>query len=214
MPQQGMVACRHAAAHPVGKARRVLTGGVAGPAEGPGLIESRPVLHPVAKGARGDVGIVSQALCRISVVPTAPVLEVLRQVPVVEGDKGRDPRRQQAVDQPVVEGNALGRCRAGTAGLDARPGQREAIGIELELAHQGYVFRPAVIMIAGHVARALVDYHPRLPAEPVPDALALAAGCRRALDLVGCRCCAEDEVLRQAQARSLVVEDLPLSIDG
>ena len=133
---------------------------------------------------------------------------------MVEGDKGRDPRRQQAVDQPVVEGNALGRCRAGTAGLDARPGQREAIGIELELAHQSYVLRPAVIMIAGNIAGALVDDHPRLSAEPVPDAFALAAGRWRTFDLVGRRCRAENEVLRQAQARGLVAEDLPLSIDG
>ena len=64
---------------------------------------------PVAEGADDGGGVVGEPAGDVAVEPAAPVVEHLREVPVVERDDGPDAVLQQAVDEPRVE-------------VEARPG--------------------------------------------------------------------------------------------
>ena len=103
---------------------------------------------------------------------------------MVEGDEGFDPGLEQPVGQPVIEIEPGRVDRTPPRGQDARPGNREAVGVEPQLTHQPDVLSPAVVVVAGHVAGVAVLDLARRVAEAVPDALALAVFVRRALDLV------------------------------
>ena len=76
---------------------------VADPGRAERLVEGRPVLDPVAEALGDDGGVRGEVLGGVARRPAAPVLERLRQVPVVERDERGDAGLQQAVDQPVVE---------------------------------------------------------------------------------------------------------------
>src|SRR5439155_21469600 len=114
----------------------------------------------------------------------AAVLQRLRQVPVVEGGVGADAGVEQAVDEPVVEVQAGGVNRAGTVGQDARPGDGEPVRVDAEAPHHRDVLRPAVVVVAGHVAGVAVVDGAGYAAERVPDGRSPAVLGHRALDLV------------------------------
>src|SRR5215211_4441187 len=122
---------------------------------------------------------------------------------MVEREHRFDGASPQAVDEAavIVEPVLVG----GTApfGLDAGPGHGEAVGLYPELGHQVEVFFQAVVLIAGHVARIAVEDLARGVAERVPDRGATAAFVHCALDLVGGRRRAPQEVLREAHGSFL-----------
>jgi len=96
-----------------------------------------------------------------------------------------DAAGKHAVDQPVVEVKT-GRVDGPSAGgLDARPGEREPVGVDAELGHQANVLGPAVIVIVGDVAGVAVADRPIPPAEGVPHGLAAAVFGDGAFDLIG-----------------------------
>ena len=145
--------------------------------------------------------VVGEALRGVADRPAAGLLAGLRKIPVIERRDRLDPALQAALDEPPVEGDAARVQRAAPVRLHARPGDREAIGLQPELDHQVEVGRPAVVVIAGDVAGVAVDHGAGLVAEAIPDRLAAPVLARGALDLVRRRRGAEAEARRAARPR-------------
>ena len=83
------------------------------------------------------------------------------------------PGGEERVDEPAVVVDAL-LVRAPAADrLDARPGDREAVALEAEVAQDRDVLVVAVVGVAGEVAGVAVLHAARRVGEAVPDALAL-----------------------------------------
>jgi len=172
--------------------------------DAPGLVVGDPVADAVAQPA-GDVpGVVDEGLGGGAVAPAAAVLQGLGEVPVVEGREGPDPGLEQAVDQGVVEVEAgrVGGARA--LGLDPRPGDGEAVGVQTEPLHQLDVVPPPVVVVAGDVGvRAVLDLA-RGRGEAVPDRLSAATRMAGALDLLGGGGGAPDEFFGKAHSGHVV----------
>ena len=153
----------------------------------PRLVQRGPAGHTVAQGAGHHLGIVGKPARAVGVEPAAPVVQRGRPVPVVQGEQRRDAGGQQLVDQPVVEPEAGGVHPTCAGRQHPRPGHREAVGLQPQLAHQRHVVGHAVVVVAGHVAGVAMGDAAGRAHEAVPVADAGTVGQRRALDLVG-RC--------------------------
>ncbi len=136
----------------VGQPRRHLALQMADPGRAQRLVQGGPHLDAVPEPLGDDTGVRGERERGVALRPAAPVLEHLRQVPVVEGDGGSDAGREQRVDQPVVEVEPLGVDSARAARHHARPGHRQPVGVGAQPAHQLDVLLPAVVVVAGHVA--------------------------------------------------------------
>ena len=182
----------------VGAARSVDTEPVAEPRDDPWLVLRDPVAHAIPEPGRDDFDVLRERLHRVAGRPPAAVLERLRKVPVVEGHVRVDARGEEVVDEAVVVVEA-GRVHApGPVGKDARPRDREAKGVEPQLADQAEVLRPSVVRVAGDRARVACHDVPGHVAEAIPDALAATVLAGRSFDLVGGRGRAPDEVGRKS----------------
>src|SRR5262245_44241913 len=109
----------------------------------PGLVVSDPVTHPIAEPPADDIRELREFSHGIAVAPAAPVLQALRQVPVIERRPGFEATRERAVDEPRVEIEALlirGTARA--VGQDSRPGDRKPIGVQAQARGKVEVLRP------------------------------------------------------------------------
>ena len=166
--------------HPGG----VDAGGVAEEGRAPGLVQGRPVGHPVAQRPVDGGRVVGEAAGGLAAGPAAPVLERLGQVPVVQGDPGLDAMLQEAVGQPPVEVEALGVDRPPPLGLDPGPGDREPVGAQPEVGHEGRVLPVPVVVVGRHLAGVPPGDPPRHPGEGVPDRGPPPPLGRRPLDLV------------------------------
>src|SRR5262245_2753593 len=153
--------------------------------KGAEFVDREVVLHPVAELV-GDVpAVVGERLCRVFGPPAAvPVLQRLREIAVIERGEGLDPLCAQRVGQALVEVDAFRVRRLVTLREDARPGDREAIGVGANVLHQRDVFLVAVIVIVGDVAGVAVLDLPGCVRERVPDRRTLAVLVPRPLDLV------------------------------
>ena len=172
----------------VGEAGGVDAGGMAEPRHDPGLVVRYPVVHTVAQPVRDDVRVVGEAVDCLAVGPAATVLQGLGQVPVVEREERPDPALEQELDQAIVEVEPRSVGPPASLGLHARPGHREAVGAQTQLAHQGHVVAGAMIVIVGGLTRAAVGDLAGDGGEAVPHALAPPILMGRALDLIGgCR---------------------------
>ena len=149
------------------------------------LVEDDPVLDAVAQRADDVAGVVGKARGRVALGPAAGILERLRQVPVVQRRERADSRVQRRVGQPLVVVEPFRVRRAAPVRLDPRPGDREPVAAQVELAQQRDVFRIAMVAVAGDVAGVAVVDPARRVREPVPDGFALAVFAARALDLIG-----------------------------
>ena len=129
------------------------------------------------------------------------VLQGLRQIPVIERGIGLDAGRQQLIDQTIVEIEPLRICRPGAFRKDARPGNREAIGLRAHLLHHRHVLLVEPVMIVGDVAGIAVRDLAGHVRKAVPDRLALAVGIRRAFDLIGRGRNAPDKAIREWRRR-------------
>ncbi len=141
----------------LGATRGVVPRGVAEERRAPRLVQRRPVGDPVGEAFVDGGGVVGEAQRGVTGRPAAGVLERLRQVPVVQRDPRADAGTEQLVDEPLVEPEAVGGQRPGAVGLQARPGDREAVGVETELAHQRDVLAIAVVVVGGDVAGVAVE---------------------------------------------------------
>jgi hypothetical protein len=181
-------------------ARRVRPDPVAVVGDDVGLVHGRDVLDAVAEARRHDRCVFDERLDDRALGPPAGVLERLGEIPVVERRVRLDPVREQLVDEPVVEVEAGLVDPARSLREHARPGDREAIGVEPELGHEGHVLAVAVVVVARHVAVLAVRHPAGRVREAVPDARALAVLAARALDLVGGGRRAPHEALREHRA--------------
>src|SRR5262249_29744721 len=85
----------------------------------------------------------------------------------------------------------------------ARTADREAIRLHAQLAHQGDVVAPAMVVVAGDIAIvAVMDLPPRV-AEAIPDRLALAILVPCAFDLVRGGGRAPDEAVWECHLRHM-----------
>ena len=72
---------------------------------------------------------------------------------MVQRDPWRDAGFQQTIHELIVEGEALGVGHGIIAVReDARPGDREAVGLQPKLLHQRHILGPAPVVIAGGLA--------------------------------------------------------------
>src|SRR3712207_5103474 len=150
------------------------------------LVDGEEVLDAVAELLGHIPRVVGERLwCLARPPPAVPVLQGLRQVPVVERGERLDADGEQFVDEAVVEVQPLRVGRTGAFGEDARPGDREAVGISAKIPHQRHVFFVAVVVVIGDVTGVAVLDLARSVGEGVPDRLALAVFVPRSLDLVG-----------------------------
>ena len=155
--------------------------------EGADLVQGEEVADPVAELRGDEARIGGEGLHRLARFPAAAILQGLRQVPVIERGEGHDAVGQQFVDQPVVEGQALGVGRPAPLREQARPGDREAVGRHAQRLHQRHVLLVEVIVIVGDVGVGAVADLAGQPGKRVPDGGAAAVLLRGALDLIG-RC--------------------------
>src|SRR5438477_225790 len=125
----------------------------------------------------------------------------LRQIPVVERGKGPNIRGEKLIDEAAVKAETLGVWLAGTAGLDARPRDREAVAPHLQGLHDAYVFDVAVVVVAGDVTVVVVLYLAASMREAVPDRFALAVFVPRAFNLVRGSRGAPPEIFREGDGR-------------
>ena len=149
------------------------------------LVQRAPVLDPVPEQAGHRRGVVGEAGGGLPRRPAAPVLQRLRQVPVVQRRERGDARPQQRVHQAVVVREAGLVDRPGAVGHDPRPGDREAVGVDAELFHDPEVFGPPVVVIAGDVPRVPAGHLAGGMGEGVPDRGGPAVFADRSFDLVG-----------------------------
>ena len=172
----------------------------------PRLVECRPAGRLTAQRVGHDRCVVGEPQRRLADRPAAGVLEGLREVPVVEHRDRLDARFPEALDEATIEVEAPLERRAGARRLDPRPGDREAVGGNPEVGHDRDVV--AVSLVVGRRGGAGVAVEDRAgpAAERVPDRWSPPVGRRRALDLVGRRGDAPDEV-----GRELAALRLPLS---
>ena len=190
----------------VSRAGGVVAEHVAQERDAPRLVVGDPVVDAVAEAAGNDIGVVDEGVHRGAVGPAARVLQGLGQVPMVQGDKGADARRQQPINQALVEVEAARIDRARAIGQDARPGDREAIGCQAQALHQGNVVAPAVVVVVGHIARVAVVGLTGRVAEGIPDGWLAAILGNSALDLVGGRGGSPQEVGRELGCHGILAD--------
>ncbi len=177
----------------VAQAGRVLPAAVAEQREHRRLVERRKPFDAVAVSLRDNRGIVREPSGAVARGPAAKIVERLRQVPMIETQPGLDARREQRIDQAIIECEALFVRLALAQREHARPRHREAVGADAEIAHQRDVLRITVIVVAGNVA-GLAIVHVAGAAKRVPDAGAATVFIRRAFNLIGRGRDAPDEI--------------------
>ena len=182
----------------VALARRMDAVEMAEPDRTPGLVEGRHRIEPVAEPGDRRLGVALEGVGRRTRRPAAVAHQRQRQVPVVERREGLDAARLQPVDEPIVEIEPLLVDRPGAFRNDARPGDREAVGLDAEALDQVEILVQPVIVIAGDIAVVTAMDPARHVRERVPDRGLAAIGLRRALDLEGGGRHAEDEIAGKA----------------
>ena len=169
------------------------------------LVQGDELVHPVAEGTDDCRGVGPEPLHRLAIAPGALLLQRLRQIPVEEGDHRLDTGSDEVIDEPAVIGEARLVHPAGALRQNACPGQREAVGVGTELAHQRDVAEilVAVIGVAGDVAGLLLAGRRHGDAVAVgvdvPIRQALAIGLPTALDLIGGACRPPDKPARHGR---------------
>ena len=114
---------------------------------------------------------------------------------MIERDQRPDVGLEQGIDQAAVIIDAFGICRAGAGRLNAGPGDRKTVAVQVHRLHQSNVFAPAMIGIARHIAGVAVLDFARSVREAVPDGLAFAVFVPGAFNLVSGGGCAPEESL-------------------
>lgn len=171
---------------------------VAEPDDAPGFVEGRNPVEAIAKTVHHRLGIALKRIGGRTRGPAALAGEQQRQIPVVERCEGLDAARLAAVNQPVVEIEAGLVHRTRAFGDNARPGNREPVGVDTHLLDEIEVLFQAIVVIAGNVAVIAIMDAARHIAESIPDGWLAAIGLAGAFDLEGSGGNAESEVAGQA----------------
>ena len=111
------------------------------------------------------------------------VLERLRQVPMIQGDERLDAVRQQFIQQPVIEIEALGIWRIRSIRKYPRPRDRKSIGPYPQFLDQPNVFFVPMIVVVGTVSIAMIADLARCMSKGIPDRTTPAVFTDGAFDL-------------------------------
>ena len=197
------------------QARRIDAPAVTKIEESSGFVEGEDVLDAVAQ-ALGDVArVIPERFRGVAGLPAADtVLQRLRQIPVIQRRVGLDAVLQEFIDQAVVEIEPLGVRSAASFRKHPRPRDRKPIGLDAEISDEADIFLVAVIMIVGAVGVAAVLDLARCMSKSVPDRTAAAVLVDGALDLIGRRGRAPDEILREWKRRVPLGRRLDVAIPG
>ena len=103
--------------------------------EGTHLVHRHEVVDAVGEMFGDVAGVVGEGLGGVAGLPAAFVFEGLGQIPVEESAVGLDAVGEELVEHAVVEVETFGVGRACACGEDARPCDREAVGLEAEVLH-------------------------------------------------------------------------------
>ena len=134
------------------------------------LVDREEVLHAIGEVLRNVTRVVGECLRRVARLPAAAVvLQRLRQIPVIQSRERLDAVREELVDQPVVEVEALRVRRAGALRKHPRPGDRESIGLDAQRLHQLDVLLVAMVVVVGDVTGSARVRLARRVRESVPD---------------------------------------------
>src|SRR5216684_588333 len=147
------------------------------------LVDREEALDPVAELPRDIAGIIGKRFGGVAGLPSALVLERLRQVPVVEGRKRFDAGFEQRIDQAAVEVEALWIRLTDAVGKDSRPGDREPIALDAHVLHQPHIILVAMIMIVREIGVVAVPDLARRMRVAIPDRGAATVFPYGALDL-------------------------------
>ena len=158
--------------------------------------------NPGPKAPAYLAGINHKVVYRAARRPTTGLLERLRQVPVVQRDVRRNATRQQASDEPVVEGHTLLVPRPGARRLHPRPSDGEAVGAQPQADQEVQVVVETVVVVARYFARAAIENGAGLATEHVPDGIATPAFARCTLYLKGAGGGTPDETGRKAASQN------------
>ena len=141
-----------------------------------GFVQRCVRIDALTEGLRDQVNIVTKGIGGLAIQPAAGILQMLGQVPVIEGDKGLDVVLSELIEQLDIPLNT-GSIGAAITLDDSRPRNGQAIGIHPKSRDQLNVFLPAGHMITGHGAIRAIKDGARLVAEGIPYRW-LAALCR------------------------------------
>src|SRR5258708_35827903 len=104
--------------------------------EGEELIDREETRDPVAKLPRDIAGIIRKRFGGVAGLPSALVLQRLRQVPVVKGRKRFHAGFEQRIDQAAGEVETLRIRLTDPRGEDSAPGDREPRTLVAHVPHQ------------------------------------------------------------------------------
>ena len=151
--------------------------------EGEELVDREEALDPVAELPRHIAAIVRKRFGGVARLPSALVLQRLRQVPVVESRKRFDAGLEKRVDKAAVEVEALWIRLTDAVGKDSRPGDGETIVLDAHILHEPYIIPVAMIVIVGDVGVIAVPDLARRMRVGIPDRCAATVFLYGALDL-------------------------------
>src|SRR5262245_24653882 len=174
--------------------------------ERPEFVDRKKVPNAITELLGHVPGIVRECLDCVARLPSALILQSLRQVPMVQCCERRDPGSNKLVNETIVKIEPFLIRLTSPARKDARPGDRKPIGVRPDALHQGDILLVATIVVVGDVASiAVLDVAGRVRV-PVPDGLAFAVLVPRALDLVCRRGSGPVKALRK-RARARLLSD-------
>src|SRR2546423_15039207 len=164
----------------------------------PGLIQGDPPVDAVSQQSRDYLCIIRKSECSLSVEPATFLVQRQREIPMIQGHKGRNTSCQECIYQTIIKIQTAPVDSSLSLGKNARPRDGEAIRIQTEFGHQRYIFWHTVVMVGCHISVLSVMYLARNSCELIPDrqATPILRGC--AFNLIGCSCrtpekiCGED----------------------
>ena len=154
-------------------------------AHAPGFVVGDPVRNAITETPADSMSELDERIDSRAVGPAALVFERLRKVPVVKRRPRRDARRQEAIDETVVEIEPCDVHGAAPCRKYPRPCDAESVRADAEGRHQCDVLGVSVVVVARHVGVAAVFDETWLLGIGVPDRCAPAIDIVGALDLEG-----------------------------
>ena len=147
---------------PVGNAGCIPAHAVAEQRAHIGFVEGGEVPDPVAIAARNQGGVVGEPKSDIAILPSAEIVQRLRQIPMIQAQPGLYAVAQHLVDQAIVEVEAQAVGLAAPLRQHARPGHGKPVDLRAQAPHQRHVFPIAMVVVARHIAGIAIGDTARL----------------------------------------------------
>src|ERR1700730_18117423 len=151
--------------------------------EGEELVDREEALAPAAELPRHIAGIVRKRFGGVVRLPSALVLQRLRQVPVVESRERVDAGVGRRAGEAEEEVEALWIRLTDAVGKDTRPGDGETIVLDAQILHEPDIIPVAMIVIVGDVGVIAGPDLARRMRVGIPDRCAATVFLYGALDL-------------------------------